>query len=228
MDRITWGKFTNAGQTCIAPDYVLTDPETEAKLLPLLEKHIVKMFGTDASQSESYGRIVNDRHFERVARLIDTNKVSIGGRVDANTRFIEPTVLTDVTAEDAAMQEEIFGPVLPVLRTSELDESLRIIESGDKPLAAYLFSNDRGAQERFLDRVSAGNVCINDTMMFMAVPELPFGGVGASGMGAYSGHRGFETFSHLKSVMRRGWWPDLEVRYAPYTDSKLRFLRKIR
>jgi aldehyde dehydrogenase (NAD+) len=226
--RIVWGKFTNAGQTCIAPDYVLTDIDTEADLLPLIERSIREMFGDDPEQSDSYGRIINDRHFERIRNIMSHGHVALGGRENAITRYIEPTVLTDVPLESAAMQEEIFGPVLPIVRADNLDAAIRFIRERDKPLAAYLFTNDSAAESRFLENVSCGNVCINDTIMFMAVPELPFGGVGTSGMGAYSGKHGFDTFSHMKAVMKRGWWPDLAVRYAPYTEKKFAFLRKIR
>jgi len=226
--RIAWGKFTNAGQTCIAPDYVLTDADTEKKLVPLLGRAIEAMFGENPEASDSYGRIVNDRHFERVSKLVDSGDVAIGGETNAKTRYIAPTVITNVSPDSPVMQEEIFGPVLPVVRADDLDAAIRFIRAGDKPLAAYIFTSDRNAEARFLDKVSCGNACINDTMMFMAVDELPFGGVGASGMGAYSGEHGFRTFSHMKAVMRRGWWPDLDVRYAPYTDKKLNFLRRLR
>jgi aldehyde dehydrogenase (NAD+) len=226
--RIAWGKFTNAGQTCIAPDYILADADTEAMLLPLLEKSIREMFGDDPQTSDSYGRIVNDRHFERVSGFIASGHVAIGGQCDANDRYIAPTVLTDIETGSAVMQEEIFGPVLPIVRAENLEEAIAYIRSGDKPLAAYIFTNDNGAEKKFLQQVSCGNACINDVMMFMTVHELPFGGVGPSGMGAYSGQRGFETFSHMKAVMKRGWWPDLDVRYAPYTEKKFKFLRKIR
>ncbi len=227
-NRIAWGKFTNAGQTCIAPDYVLADADTENKLVPLLKKAVTDMFGEDPATSDSYGRIVNDRHFERVAGLLASGEVAIGGQTDAGQRYIAPTVLTGVTAESPVMQEEIFGPILPLVRADDLEAAIRFIRAGDKPLAAYIFTRDEDAERRFLEKVSSGNACVNDTMMFMAVPELPFGGVGPSGMGSYSGENGFRTFSHMKAVMKRGWWPDLDVRYAPFTDKKFRLLRKLR
>jgi len=226
--RIVWGKFTNAGQTCIAPDYVLTDADTEALLVPLLEQNIREMFGDDPQQSDSYGRIVNDRHFERVSALIESGHTAIGGQTDAADKYIAPTVLTDVADDSAIMREEIFGPVLPIVRAENLEEAIAMIRASDKPLAAYLFTNNKRDERKFLDQVSSGNACINDVMMFMAVHELPFGGVGPSGMGAYSGRTGFETFSHMKAVIRRGWWPDLDVRYAPHTEKKFKFLRKVR
>jgi len=226
--RIVWGKYTNAGQTCIAPDYILTDAETEAKLIPLLQKSITDMYGEDPKQSDSYGRMVNERHFERVSGLIDSGQVVIGGETDATTKYIAPTVLTGVTNDSPVMQQEIFGPVLPVVRIESLEEAIAFIRNNDKPLAAYIFTNNRQAEDKFLEQVSCGSACINDVMMFMTVHELPFGGVGGSGMGAYSGRRGFETFSHMKAVMKRGWWPDLAVRYAPYTAKKFKLLRKLR
>jgi aldehyde dehydrogenase (NAD+) len=226
--RIAWGKFTNAGQTCIAPDYVLTDAETEKKFVPLLQQAITEMFGTDPQQSDSYGRIVNERHFERLAGLLSSGEVAVGGQADAGQRFIGPTVLTGVEKDSPVMQDEIFGPILPILRADDLESAIRFIRSGDKPLAAYIFTKNDAHEERFVEMVSCGNLCINDTMMFMAVHELPFGGVGPSGMGNYSGEYGFRTFSHMKAVMKRGWWPDLDVRYAPYTDKKFRLLRKLR
>jgi aldehyde dehydrogenase (NAD+) len=172
--------------------------------------------------------MVSDRHFKRVSDFIASGYNAIGGQCDANDRYIAPTVLTDVETDSAIMQEEIFGPVLPMVRAESLEEAIAFIRAGDKPLAAYLFTDDKGAERKFLEQVSCGSACINDVMMFMTVHELPFGGVGPSGMGAYSGRRGFETFSHMKAVMKRGWWPDLDIRYAPYTEKKFKLLRKIR
>ena len=226
--RIAWGKYTKAGQTCIAPDYVLTDADTEAKLLPLIEKATREMYSDNPETSDSYGRIVNERHFDRVSALLQSGTVAIGGQSNRETKYIAPTVLTGVTADSAIMQQEIFGPVLPILRINSLDDAIEFIRDGDKPLAAYVFTNDSAAESRFVEEVSCGSTCINDTMMFMAVDELPFGGVGASGMGAYSGEHGFRTFSHMKAVMKRGWWPDVALRYAPYTKKKFDLLRKLR
>lgn len=226
--RIAWGKFLNAGQTCIAPDYLLVDALTEQKLVPLLQQAVTEMFGENPEASESYGRIVNDRHFARLAGFLASGEVAIGGQTNVETRYIAPTVLTGVTADSPAMQEEIFGPILPILRSDDLDASIRFIRAFDKPLAAYIFTKDSAAEARFLEKVSCGNVCINDTMMFMTVDELPFGGVGPSGMGNYSGEYGFRTFSHMKAVMRRGWWPDFALRYAPFTAKKFKLLRKLR
>ena len=227
--RIAWGKFTNAGQTCIAPDYVLVDAETETKLVPLIQQAVTEMFGEDPEASASYGRMVNDRHFDRVSGLIiGSGDVAIGGQTNAETKYIAPTVLTGVLPNSPVMQEEIFGPILPVLRSDDLEASIRFIRATDKPLAAYIFTKNSASEARFLEKVSSGNACVNDTMMFMMVDELPFGGVGPSGVGNYSGEHGFKTFSHMKAVMKRGWWPDLAVRYAPFTDKKFNLLRKLR
>ena len=225
--RIVWGKFTNAGQTCVAPDYILTDADTEALLLPLLEKNIREMFGDDPQSSDSYGRMINERHLERVSALIESGHTAIGGQVDVADKYIAPTVITDVATDSPVMREEIFGPVLPIVRAENLEEAIELIRKGDKPLSAYVFTNDKRAERKFLEQVSCGNACVNDVMMFMAVHELPFGGVGPSGMGSYHGRNGFETFSHMKAVMRRGWWPDLATRYAPHTAKKFKFLRKV-
>jgi aldehyde dehydrogenase (NAD+) len=226
--RIVWGKFTNAGQTCIAPDYVLVDTDTENKLIPLLQKAITDMFGENPEASDSYGRIVSDRHFERLAGFISSGEVEIGGQTNTETRYVAPTVLTGVSADSRVMQEEIFGPILPLVRADDLESAIRFVRAGDKPLAAYIFTKDAAAESRFLEKVACGSACVNDTMMFMTVHELPFGGVGPSGMGNYSGEYGFKTFSHMKAVMKRGWWPDLAIRYAPYTDKKFNMLRKLR
>ena len=226
--RIAWGKFTNAGQTCIAPDYVLTDAGTEKKLVPLIQQAVTEMFGDDPEASDSYGRIVNDRHFERLIAYIGSGDVVIGGQTNAESKYIAPTVLTGVSTDAKVMQEEIFGPVLPIVNVDNLEAAISFVRAGDKPLAAYIFTKDSNAEARFLKMVSSGNACVNDTMMFMMVDELPFGGVGPSGMGNYSGEYGFKTFSHMKAVMKRGWWPDLAVRYAPFTEKKFKLLRKLR
>tara|TARA_Y100000389_G_C17469018_1_gene528529 strand:- start:3711 stop:5117 length:1407 start_codon:yes stop_codon:yes gene_type:complete len=226
--RIAWGKFTNAGQTCIAPDYILTDAKTESKLVPLIAKNIKEMFGKNPQESESYGRIINDKHFKRVSSLIQSEHIAVGGEIEENTRYIAPTLLTNVSLDSPIMQDEIFGPLLPIIRINHLDDAIQIIRQGEKPLSAYIFTNNKKSENKFLDSISSGNVCINDVMMFMAVDDLPFGGVGSSGMGVYGGRSGFETFSHMKSVMKRRWWPDIAFRYAPHSKKKIKFIKKIR
>jgi aldehyde dehydrogenase (NAD+) len=226
--RLAWGKFMNAGQTCIAPDYVLTDEATEAKLVPLLEANIKQMFGADPAGSRSFARIVNQRHLQRLGDLLAGGHVLIGGKLDADDKYMAPTVLTGVQADSEVMREEIFGPILPIMRSENLDAAIAHIRANEKPLAAYLFSKSKAAQQQFLGEVSSGSACINDVMMFTTAPELPFGGVGASGMGAYKGEHGFRTFSHMKAVMKRSWWPDLALRYAPYTAAKFKWLKRLK
>lgn len=223
--RLAWGKALNAGQTCIAPDYVLVQRDRRDELIGALREQFERMLGDDPRASDDYAAIVNDKHFERVAALIDQGSVALGGRTDPQRRRIEPTVLTDVSLDTRVMRDEIFGPVLPVIEIDGLDQAIDFVRAGDKPLAAYLFTRSRAAERRFLEQVACGSMCINDVMMFMSVPELPFGGVGMSGMGQYHGRSGFDRFSHLKSVIRRGRFPDPSIRFAPYSDLKMRLLK---
>jgi aldehyde dehydrogenase (NAD+) len=223
--RLAWGKALNAGQTCIAPDYVLVQRDRRDELIGALREQFTRMLGDDPRASDDYAAIVNDKHFERVAALIDQGSVALGGRTDPQRRRIEPTVLTDVSLDTRVMRDEIFGPVLPVVEIDDLDQAIDFVRAGDKPLAAYLFTRSRAAERRFLDQVACGSMCINDVMMFMSVPELPFGGVGMSGMGQYHGRSGFDRFSHLKSVIKRGRFPDPSIRFAPYSDLKMRLLK---
>ncbi|NND44921.1 MAG: aldehyde dehydrogenase family protein [Xanthomonadales bacterium] len=226
--RIAWGRFTNAGQTCIAPDHVLTDAPTRERLLPLLDREITMMFGSDPRQSPDYGRIVNAQHHDRLMGLVRADEVTTGGQGDRAERYIAPTVLGRATADSPSMQEEIFGPLLPVLEIAGLDAALDFVTRGPKPLAAYLFTNDAEAQRKTVERLSAGSVCINDVMLFMAVDGLPFGGVGASGFGSYKGEDGFLRLSHSKAVLRRTARPDWRIRYAPLTKGKMKWLRRLR
>lgn len=226
--RIAWGRFTNAGQTCIAPDHVLTDPDTRARLSPLLQAEITRMFGDDPSTSPDYGRIVNEAHFDRLLGLIEPDKVAAGGEARREERYIAPTLLDGVDADAPSMQTEIFGPILPLVDVPDLDAALDFVTRGPKPLAAYLFTRDRAAQRRTIEHLSAGSVCINDVMLFMAVDGLPFGGVGASGTGTYKGEQGFRRLSHCKAVLRRSNWPDWRIRYAPITRASMKWLRRLR
>lgn len=226
--RIAWGKFMNAGQICISPDYVLTDAATEAKLIDALRRRVRDMFGAEPKQSPDFARIVNDRHFARLTKLIASGEPAVGGGSDPAQRYIAPTVLKNVAPDSPIMQEEIFGPLLPIVRSESLDQSIAFIAARDKPLAAYLFSRDRSSERRFLEGVSAGMVCINDVIMFTTAPELPHGGIGESGMGGFKGQAGFDRMSHLKVVMRRALWPDPPLRYAPYTPQKTAALRRLR
>lgn len=227
---LAWGKFLNAGQTCVAPDYVLAPPEVVDALVPALEDAVATLYGADPRTSPDYGRIVNDRHLRRIAGLIDPAKVAVGGVVDAADRYIAPTVLTGVTPEDAVMGEEIFGPVLPVLTVSGREEAVRFITDRDKPLALYVFSTDEETHEVFTQRTSSGGLVVNAVVTHLAVGSLPFGGVGASGTGAYHGERGFQTFSHDKAVLTKpGKAPSGPFRLAlpPFTPAKSRLLRRV-
>jgi aldehyde dehydrogenase (NAD+) len=223
--RIMWGKCLNAGQTCIAPDYVLVTADQREHLLDAMRAELHKMYGDEPMASADYCKIINTRHFERLRGYLAAGEVAIGGKVDEQAERIEPTVLVDVRPDDEVMQEEIFGPILPVLEVPDLDAALDFIRERDKPLAAYLFTRNKAHEQRFVDQISSGNLCINDTLMFMSVPDLPFGGVGMSGMGQYHGKAGFDRFSHLKAVMKRARFPEVSVRFPPYSDFKMKLLR---
>ena len=224
--RIACGKLINCGQTCVAPDYVLCDARVETELLSALAAEFRRQC-PDALANESYGHMVNARHFERVRALIDPQKAVYGGGCDPRSLKIEPTLLAGVTAADAVMGEEIFGPVLPVLTYRTLDEAVAFVESRPRPLALYLFTRSRENKKRVLARCRFGGGCINDTVVHLANERLPFGGVGESGMGAYHGRRGFEEFSHLRGVMDRALRPDLPVKYRPFGAHTLALLRRL-
>ncbi len=223
--RLIWGKCLNAGQTCIAPDYVLVTPEQRDALIQAMAASLEEMYGSDRLNSIDYAKIINQRHFQRLKEYLNNGKVALGGQVDEQAERIEPTVLVDVQPEDPVMSEEIFGPILPVLTVDDFDQALEFIRRRDKPLAAYLFTGNRQSERRFVDQISTGNLCINDVLMFMSVPELPFGGVGMSGMGQYHGRAGFDRFSHLKSIMKRSRFPEITIRFPPYGPLKMRLLK---
>ncbi|WP_345552401.1 aldehyde dehydrogenase family protein [Microbulbifer aestuariivivens] len=226
--RIAWAKFTNAGQTCIAPDYLLCTRATAERLLPAIQNSVREMFGDNPRESSDFGRIVNERHAQRLAAYLQDGEVLWGGESDPANRYIAPTLLRGAGLETAVMQEEIFGPILPVVELEDFSRVEEFVNDRDKPLALYVFTRDEATADRILSRCSSGNACVNDCMMFMAVHDLPFGGVGASGMGAYHGEHGFKTFSHYKAVMKRKNILDLSVRYAPFTDAKFKLLRWLR
>ena len=223
--RIIWGKFLNGGQTCVAPDYILVDEKVKDSFLDALKSYIEKF--NYKPDSKEYTRIINDRNFERLINLIDPEKVFYGGNYDAATRYIEPTILNNVTWNDAVMQEEIFGPILPVLSYQNFNEALIQISEYDKPLSAYLFTDKSGEKEDFINKISFGGGCINDVVMHLSNDYLPFGGVGNSGIGNYHGKFGFETFSHQKSILDRATWAETDFKYAPYTDKKLGWIKKL-
>ena len=223
--RLVFGKLLNCGQTCVAPDYLLIDRRVKDRFLACLRRWITAMYGQDPLDNEGYVRMINQKHFERVTGLIDRSKVVFGGKGDRSTLKIQPTVLDNVSPEDPVMQEEIFGPVLPVLTFEDVREALDFVNSRPRPLALYLFSREKSTQELFLRRASFGGGCINDTIIHLATSRMPFGGVGASGMGGYHGRDSFNTFSHQKSIVKKFTLIDLPVRYAPYTPVKDKLLR---
>ena len=223
--RLVFGKLLNCGQTCVAPDYLLIDRRVKEEFLSLVKKWMAAMYGADPLDTEGYVCMVNQKHFARVMGLIDPAKVVYGGKGDPATRRIQPTILDHVTPEDAVMQEEIFGPVLPVLTFETVDEAVDFVNGRPHPLAAYLFSEDRGVQAQFLRQMPFGGGCINDTIIHLATSRMPFGGVGESGMGSYHGRNSFDTFSHRKSIVKKATWLDLPFRYAPYTQAKDKLIR---
>ena len=222
--RIVFGKLLNCGQTCVAPDYLLIDRRVKDRFLAHLRKQISLQYGSPLDNN-GYVRMVNRKHFDRVMGLIEPSKVVLGGGSDPNSLKIQPTVLDGVSPEDPVMQEEIFGPVLPVLTFDRVEEALEFVNARPRPLALYLFSQNKQTHELFLRRSSFGGGCINDTIIHLATSRMPFGGVGNSGMGGYHGGASFDTFSHRKSIVKKSAWIDLPVRYAPYSPVKDKLLR---
>lgn len=227
--RIAWGKFLNAGQTCVAPDFLLVDQRVEEPMVQALAQEIKRAFGPDPARSPDLARVVNQAHMDRLVALLATTggEVTTGGQSDAASRYLAPTVVRGVTWDDALMSEEIFGPVLPVVTYTDLADAIKQLNAGDKPLALYLYTRDEDAVDQVVRGTSSGSVCVNHNAVQLAVPGLPFGGVGASGMGAYHGRAGFDTFSHLKPVLRKppGW--EIPLVYPPYTRTKEWVLRRV-
>lgn len=225
--RIAWGKWFNAGQTCVAPDYVLVHETVKKPFLDKLASIVREFYGDDPQKSPDYTRIVNGRHLKRLTALLPSGKVFFGGKTDPDDRYLSPTVLTDVDPTSPVMQEEIFGPILPVLTVQSLDEAVRFVNDRDKPLALYVFSNDADRAQTVIDGTSSGGACVNDCVMHFAPHELPFGGVGASGMGAYHGKASFDCFTHYKSVLHKPFYLDAPLRYPPYTEEKLKWVKRL-
>jgi aldehyde dehydrogenase (NAD+) len=224
--RVAWGKFMNAGQTCVAPDYLLVEASIAARFVELLRESILGFYGADPATSGSYGHIITDQHFDRLVGLLDDATVAIGGESDAATRFIAPTVLTGVDRGSASMQQEIFGPILPVIPVSGIQEAVDFINDGDKPLALYAFTRSKQAQRKLLRETSSGAVSVGVPSMHLLVGGLPFGGVGESGMGAYHGERSVALFSHEKAVLAKPLKPDtVGLVYPPYDQKKYRLIR---
>lgn len=224
--RILWGKFTNAGQTCVAPDYLLVDEKIKDKLLATMKKHLKEFFGENPQLSPDFGRIINERHFDRLNRLIDENKVFVGGKSDKSDLYISPTILDNISKSDTVMGQEIFGPILPVITYKNVSEAINYINANEKPLAFYIFTENKSFSDKILNETSGGGGCINDTLMHLGNANLPFGGVGESGIGAYHGQSTFDTFSHKKSVHKKSTITDLKIRYAPYKGN-LPILKKL-
>lgn len=214
--RIVFGKYLNCGQTCVAPDYVLCQSSVKDKLIKEISAQIKAQYGAKPIANPDYGKIINEKHFERICALIDYDKVVLGGRTNRETLQIEPTVMDGVTWDDAVMQEEIFGPVMPVITFDNFDDIYEVLADRPKPLALYLFSHDKNHIKAVTERCTFGGGCVNDTVIHLATSNMGFGGVGESGMGAYHGKTGFDTFSHTKSIVDKKTWMDLPMRYHPY------------
>ena len=224
--RIVWGKFLNSGQTCVAPDYILVQNSVKDKLVRYMEKYIRKMFGKDPIQNPDYPKMINEKHFNRVLGLAERAHVVCGGGSDVDMLKIEPTVLDRVTWESPVMQEEIFGPLLPVLTFYDIEEAIQMVNARPRPLALYYFTKDKQREAMMLKQVSYGGGCINDTIVHLATSHMPFGGVGNSGMGGYHGKDSFDTFTHKKSIMKKSVLLDIPIRYAPFKN-KLNILKKL-
>ena len=223
--RIVFGKYLNCGQTCVAPDYILCDKRIRDELITAILAEIEKQFGKEPLKNPNYGKIINEKHFERILGLINGEKLVYGGQSEPESLRIAPTVLNNITWDDAVMGEEIFGPLLPILTFDTLNEALDTVESHPHPLALYFFSEDKAAQKKVLDTCRFGGGFINDTIIHLAPSDMPFGGVGESGMGSYHGRVGFETFSHYRSIVDKKTWMDLPIRYQKYTGLKEKMMR---
>ncbi len=223
--RIVFGKFLNCGQTCVAPDYVYCDRQIKDALVAEIKKEIVRQFGNDPLANTDYGKIINEKHFQRILGLIDETKVVHGGNSNEKTQQIAPTVMDNVTFSDAVMQDEIFGPIMPILTYNTLTEAICQVQSGQHPLALYVFTQDKAVARKITESCSFGGGCINDTVIHLATSEMGFGGFGESGMGSYHGKDGFDTFSHYKSIVDKKTWLDLPMRYQPYLEKYRKVLR---
>ncbi len=225
--RLVWGKFLNGGQTCVAPDYLMVDKKVTAQLIEELKKQMVKIHGADPQKSDAFPRIINPRHFERLLKLLDKDKIIVGGETDKDDLYMAPTLMKNINWDDAVMKEEIFGPVLPILEYDDLDEAISQMKAQPKPLALYLFTGSNRVKNKIFSEISFGGGALNETIMHLANPNLPFGGVGNSGMGNYHGEYGFIAFSHQKSIIEKPNWFEPFVKYPPYSKLKLNILKKL-
>lgn len=224
--RVAWGKFFNAGQTCIAPDYLLVDRRVKNKFYQSFKKYVKEFYGSEPFSSIDYPRIINDRHFSRLTSMLKGGDIIVGGDTHKESRYIAPTLIEIDSLEHPLMQDEIFGPILPSIEISSVEDAISIIKQFEKPLALYLFSKNYEAQQKVLKRVSFGGGCINDTLSHFVNSDLPFGGVGNSGLGAYHGKFSFDTFSHQKGIVHKVTWPDVPLRYPPY-NGKLGIVKQV-
>ncbi len=223
---ITWGKFINAGQTCVCSDYVYVHSSKYDEFCKLLREQIQSFYGDNPKKSPDYARIINRKHFDRLNNLIHPDKIHYGGETDEQERYIAPTVLTDISWNDAVMREEIFGPLLPVLTFDDIEEVITAVKNQPDPLALYLFTSDANHEQRIINEISFGGGSVNDTVAHLGNHHLPFGGIGQSGIGSYHGKASFDTFSHQKSIMKKSKWLDIPLRYPPY-DGKFKWLKKL-
>ncbi len=225
--RIAWGKFVNGGQTCVAPDYVLVEKSVKKEFLECIKASIIQLYGDEPEQSPDFPRIISDAHFERLSGLLGEGKIITGGQTNPQTRYIAPTVIDEISLDDPVMEDEIFGPILPVLGYESIDECVSIINDRPRPLALYVFTSDQEIENHIMKFISFGGGAVNDTIAQLGNHHLSFGGVGASGFGSYHGKASFDCFSHQKSVMKKPFWPDVPIRYAPYDDLKLNLVKKV-
>lgn len=224
--RIVWGKFVNAGQTCVAPDYLLVEESIKAEFIEELKKAVTSLYGEDPEESPDYPRIINKQHFERLASFLDNGTVALGGKTNADTKYISPTILDDITWDHDVMKDEIFGPILPILTFNALADIVNQVRRFPRPLALYVFTTNDVTEQFLLENISFGGGAINDTIAQLGNHNLSFGGVGASGFGSYHGKASFDSFSHQKSIMKKSFMMDIPLRYAPY-DDKIKWLKTI-
>ena len=223
--RIVWAKFLNAGQTCIAPDYVLVDKSIEERFLEALKNEIKEYHKNTENIEENYLRIINVNNFDRLNKLIDNDRLYFGGKTNRNERFISPTILQNISFEDEVMKGEIFGPILPVISFTKLDDAIKMVKERPKPLSCYIYSKNRKNIDKLLNEISFGGGAVNDSLMHLSNSNLPFGGVGLSGIGSYHGKAGFDTFSHFKSILDKPFWIEPNIKYAPYSTWKLKIIK---
>lgn len=225
--RLAWGKYLNAGQTCVAPDFVLAHKDIKDNLIMELKSSIKELYGENPLNNNNLPKIISQKHFDRLLALIHNEEIVFGGNSNKETLKIEPTILNNITFDAPVMQEEIFGPIMPILEYEDLDTTIKILQNKPHPLALYLFTKDKNVEKKVISSLIYGGGCVNDVVVHLANHNLPFGGVGSSGMGSYHGKKSFETFTHKKSVLKKALWLDVKLRYAPYTDKKFKTIRKL-